>query len=151
LDGSSVPGVEIAQRHTLRQRPTGEQGVQAGQRVPAVVQCAQGIECLRSCPVAGEVPLRLLVRVEGTGQLSPHLIGGARLTGAEGMDVQSLTESGDLGLDLSERRLIASVSAPVPWPQSTQPPARSSTHGRNHAARLGRHDLTSTDAGEVAG
>lgn len=120
--GPPVPGVEKAQLHALRQRSAGEQCIQAGQRVPALVQRAQDTECVRSGPVVGEVPFSLLVCVEGTLQLGPHLIGGAGLAGAEGMGVQSLTESGDLGLDFGERRLVA--SAPAPRPQPAEPPER---------------------------
>jgi hypothetical protein len=144
LGGPPVPGVEKAQRHALQQRPAGEQGVQTGQCVPALVQCAQDIEYVRPHPGTGEVPLRLLVRVEGTRQLGPHPVRGAGLTGPERVDVQSLTERGDLGLDLGERRLVALT--PAPPPQSPEPPTHPAPHGRHHALRPGRHHLKSADA-----
>lgn len=62
----------------IRQRPAGDQGIQTSQRVPALVQRAQDIECVRPHPIAGDVPLCLVICVESTRQLGPHLIGGAR-------------------------------------------------------------------------
>ncbi|WP_406368991.1 hypothetical protein OG788_03250 [Streptomyces sp. NBC_00647] len=116
-----MPGVEKAQRHTFRQRLAGEQGIQTGQRVPALVQCARYVACVRPRPVADEVPLRLLVRIEGTRQLGAHRIRGTWLAGAEGMGVQCLAERGDLALDLGEhrrvtRRAAASRRSPSPVP-----------------------------------
>ncbi|MFD0514700.1 hypothetical protein ACFQ0Q_38835 [Streptomyces aureus] len=107
-----MPGVEKAERHALRQRLAGEQGIQTGQRVSALVQCAQDVECVRPSPVATKVPPCLLVRIEGTCKLGVHRVRGTELAGAEGMSVQGLTERGDLGVDLGEPRLVACAPRP---------------------------------------
>lgn len=74
---AAVPGVEEAQRESLRQRLTGEAGVQAVQGVAALVEVP---ECLLASGAAGG----LLVRVEGAPVVRLSLGAGAGPPGGNG-------------------------------------------------------------------
>lgn len=100
-----MPGIEEAQREARRQRPTRQSCIQAGQRMPPLVQGAQHILGVLAVPIAEEGSFGLLVGIQRTLIVGGHsrVVAGTR---HEVVGGHSLAESRDLGVDAGQFPLV---------------------------------------------
>ncbi|MFB9196701.1 hypothetical protein ACFFWA_27360 [Actinomadura verrucosospora] len=94
--------VEEAQGTAGRRRVAREAGVDAGERVAALVQRDQHIRGVRAVAVSDEGPLGLLIGIERPRVVRQEIGVRGVLLGYEGVPRQRLAEGRDFGVDEDE-------------------------------------------------
>ncbi|MEV0660549.1 hypothetical protein ACIBI3_00235 [Actinomadura luteofluorescens] len=117
--------VEEAQGTAGRRGTAREAGVDAGERVAALVQRDQHICGVRAVAVSDEGPLGLVVRVERTRVVGQESGVHGVLLGHEGVPRQRLTEGSDLGVDDGQFVLAPPTEDPEHGCPSPETPSRS--------------------------